>query len=113
METENENTIHLAAVPGAPVACTLTTKEAQSQALEWADLQGHAISAEAIEGGARLTLPASLAGQVEDLVRRESSCCSFLDITMSVHDKELTLDVSSLDPNAQPVIAALSGVAIS
>ena len=72
MENESESTIHLASVPGSPVACTLTSKDASRQALEWVDLQGHATAVEAIDGGARMTLPSSLAGQVEDLVRRES-----------------------------------------
>ena len=113
MENESESTIHLASVPGSPVACTLTSKDANRQAMEWVDLQGHATAVEAIDGGARMTLPSSVAGQVEDLVRRESACCSFLDITMAIHQDELTLDVSSTNPDAQPVIAALSGVAVT
>lgn len=112
MENDSESTIRLASVPGSPVACTLSSKEARNQALEWVDLQEHT-TAVAIDGGARMTLPASLAAQVEDLVRRESACCSFLDITLSVHGDELTLDVSSANPDAQPVIAALSGLAVS
>ncbi len=94
----------------SPIACTLTNNEATKQALEWVDLQHRAEAVAAIEGGVRLTLPASLVDDVEDLTRREARCCAFLTIDTSVVDGVLTLDISSANPDALPVISALAGI---
>ena len=94
----------------SPIMCTLTTKEAATQALEWVDLQHRAISVNEVEGGVRMTLPASLADDVVDLARREAGCCAFLTIDTSVVGDVLTLSISSANPDALPVIFALAGV---
>lgn len=95
-----------------PIACSLTDRDAGQQALEWVDLQRRATEVAAIEGGVRMTLPASLADDIEDLARREAACCAFLTITTAIVDDVLTLEISSANPDALPVIAALAGISI-
>ena len=106
---DNETDLGVAA-GHPPIACTLTTDEASSQALEWVDLQHRAAAIAPIEGGVRMTLPASLANDVEDLARREAGCCAFLTIDASVAGDVLTLDILSANPDALPVIYALAGI---
>lgn len=100
------------AADASPIQCTLVDDEAAGQLLEWADLQGRSTAVAAIEGGVRMTLPASLANDVADLARREAGCCAFLTIETSVVDEVLTLDISSANPDALPVIAALAGISL-
>ncbi len=94
----------------SPIVCTLTNNEAVAQTLEWTDLQHRATGVAAIEGGVRMTLPASLVDDVLDLVRIEAGCCAFLTIDTSVVDEVLTLDISSANPDALPVISAMAGI---
>jgi hypothetical protein len=93
-----------------PIACTLTTKDAAGQALEWVDLQGVATAVAPLPDGARMTFPASLRAQVEDLADRERTCCTFLTITTETVDGTLVLDVTSENPEGRPVIAVLAGL---
>lgn len=93
-----------------PIACNLTNEEGTKQALEWVELQHRSSEVAAIEGGVRMTLPASLADQVADLGRREAGCCAFLTIETSVIGDALTLDISSPNPDAIAVISALAGI---
>jgi len=95
---------------GEPIACTLTTKDARAQLLEWTDLQGQASAVQAIDKGVRITLPAAIAAQVQDLTERESTCCAFLNIDTNVDGTELTLEIRSDNPDALPVISALAGI---
>lgn len=95
-----------------PIACMLTNKEASKQVLEWVDLQRLASAVDPIDGGVRMALPASLIDDVEDLARREAGCCAFLTIDTSVVGDVLTLDISSTDPDALPVISALAGIPV-
>ena len=97
----------------SPIVCTLTSNEATEQTLEWVDLQHRATAVAAIEGGVRMTLPASLVDDVEDLVRIEAGCCAFLTIDTSVVDDVLTLSISSANPDALPVISAMAGIPLS
>lgn len=93
-----------------PIACTLTNSEAAEQALAWVDLQHRASAVTAIESGVRMTLPAAVLADVQDLARREADCCAFLAINTTVIGDELALDITSSNPDALPVIAALSGL---
>ncbi len=95
-----------------PVACTLTTKEAAKQALEWVDLKQRADHAAAIDGGIRMIFPASMSAGVESLAERERNCCAFLDITTSCTDDRLTLDITAEDPEGRAVIAKIAGIPI-
>lgn len=93
-----------------PIACTLTAGAAQVQVLEWAGLQARATDVSSIEGGVRMTFPASMAESVEDLARRERACCAFLNIATSTVDDKLLLEISTDDPEALPVIHAVAGI---
>jgi len=105
IETEPET-----AQADTPIVCTLANTDAARQALEWVDLQHQATAVLAIEGGVRMTLPASRLDDVEDLAHREAGCCAFLTINTSVSNDILTLDITTPNPDALPVIAALAGL---
>ena len=94
-----------------PIACSLTTKDASRQGLEWADLQRRALTATRIDGGAAMTFDAELADSVEDLAARESSCCGFLSMTTVRSDDEVRLEITADNPDAHPLIEAMTGVA--
>lgn len=93
-----------------PVVCTLTTKEASNQVLEWTELRRHVAQAMPIDGGARMTFPAAMEAGIRDLAEREQRCCAFLSIVTSVEGDHLTLDVTSQNPDALPVISQLAGI---
>ena len=107
MVTENETTDVSAHIP---VACTLTTKQASRQLLEWSELQHHAVRVTAIDGGVRMTFPATIVAEVEDLERREGACCSFLTIATAVESDMLTLEVTTANPDGLAVISMLAGI---
>ena len=96
--------------PLPPIACTLTDDDAANQALEWVDLQRHALGVIAVPGGARMSFPTSLDRQLADLTTRESACCAFLDIVTTRDDDEIVIDITSANPDALPVILRLSGI---
>lgn len=91
------------------VICTLTDAEATDQLGEWEALRCHVSRVEARPDGVRLTLPAELRATAEDLAARESTCCSFLDITLTESSGALLLDISSDNPAARPIIEAITG----
>lgn len=95
-----------------PISCDLTVAAAAGQVLEWKDLQGYATHVETLPTGARMRFPAELEPRVADLASRESACCSFLDITVSVDDDTLVLEVTSENPLALPVISAVTGAGL-
>ena len=93
-----------------PVACSLTTKDAARQGLEWMDLQRHALTAKRIDGGAAMTFDAEFTDSVENLAARERSCCDFLSITTFRSADEVHLEITADNPAARPVIEAMAGV---
>lgn len=93
-----------------PNACSLTTKNAARQGLEWADLQRQALTVTKIDGGAAMTFDAQLADRLEDLTAREGSCCGFLSITTLRSDNEVRLEMTADNPAARPVIEAMAGL---
>lgn len=82
------------------------------QALEWHDLQHLAIEVAALETGARMTFPATLAAAVEDLARREAACCGFLELTSEVENDLLTLSVTTANPDGLAAISMLAGITL-
>jgi len=93
-----------------PIACSLTTKNAARQYLEWVDLQRHVLTVERIDDGAVMTFHAQLADSVEDLAAREASCCGFLSIkTMRSHG-EVRVEITADNPDAYALIEAMAGV---
>ncbi len=57
-----------------------------------------------------MTLPASMVDDVEDLAHSERSCCGFLTISTSVLGEVMSLDISTPNLEALPVISALAGI---
>ncbi len=99
--------------PVVPVACTLTTKAAAQQVMEWHDLVAAADSVERIPAGVRMALPVRLAGPAADLVAREQTCCAFLDVAIHEAGDHLTIEITSGNPDAAPVIDLIVGAGIS
>ncbi len=93
-----------------PIACSLTTKDAARQGLEWTDLQRHALTARRIDGGIAMTFDAELADRVEDLAALERSCCGFLSITTLRSNSEVRMEMTSDNPAARTVIEAMTGM---
>ncbi|MEN8238905.1 MAG: hypothetical protein ABFR53_06850 [Actinomycetota bacterium] len=92
-----------------PIACSLTTKDAARQRLEWTDLQRRALTARNIDGGIAMTFGAELADRVEDLAALERSCCGFLTITTLRSNGEVRLEMTSDNPAAHTVVEAITG----
>lgn len=95
-----------------PVACTLTTKEAAEQTIEWVHLSERAEHVAMIDRGVRMVFPATMVDGVESLAERERACCAFLEITTSLTGDRLTLDITSADQEGRAVISKIAGLAI-
>lgn len=93
-----------------PIACSLELREAANQALEWRDLQSHALASESIEHGIAVIYPLAVAETLGDLVSRESACCSWLHLELIPGDEIVRLEFRSDHPDAASVIAAIAGV---
>lgn len=91
-----------------PIACTLTTKQATSQLDEWGRLRESATSIEPVDGGVRLTLPASVGGATRDLAAREAHCCAFLTLGVERVGSDVVLTITGPE-DAQPVIGLIVG----
>jgi hypothetical protein len=91
------------------VACTLTTKDAATQVIEWADLRSHMTSVERIEDGVEMTFPIAMAGDVRDLAAREATCCAFLTLVTAECGDEVELRITSDAQEAAGVIDLLAG----
>ena len=96
-----------------PVACSLDAREAQTQALEWVDLQHLALGSSVLDSGARMGFPADLASKIVNLAEREAACCAFLNITTAASGDQFVVEITSDNPDAITVIAALSGARLS
>lgn len=96
-----------------PASCSLGEEKAASQVQEWSDLVGRAAAIEALPKGARFWLPVDPAASVSDLAEREAGCCGFLDVDLRTTDSELVIEMRSANPDAWPVISALTGMAHS
>lgn len=87
----------------APIACTLTTKEAASQIGEWGALRRQATEVVSIDGGYRMTMPVTTEATVRDLAAREASCCASLSLDVACNDDAVTLTITG-PADAKPVI---------
>lgn len=92
-----------------PIACSLPPTGAAAQLAEWAALHERSSGSESIPGGRRLWFPVELAATVEDLAAREATCCAFLTIQTARIGDEVRVDITADDPDAAPVIDALTG----
>lgn len=96
-----------------PVACTLTTKDATRQVLEWSELRGRALDIETLVDGVAMTFPAKHAAAVEDLAAREAACCAFLTITTTHQDGIVRVDITTPDSVGIGVIDMIAGTSRS
>jgi hypothetical protein len=94
------------------VACELETAgDMRARAAEWQRLRDQAgTGAGPIPGGVRLWLRPAFWDTARDLVGKEAACCGFLDFDMAVEDDRVRLDITSPAPEAQPIIAMLTGI---
>ncbi|HWE69957.1 MAG TPA: hypothetical protein VG205_06325 [Acidimicrobiales bacterium] len=92
------------------VACELEAADAGTRAEEWRRLREEAgLGSDPIAGGTRLWLRPDARSAAEDLARREAGCCGFLDLAIARDGDRLRLDITSLAPDAAPVIAVITG----
>ncbi len=94
-----------------PIACSLPLRSAARQAIEWVDLRPYAVTAEDIDDGVAMTFTIAAADTVEDLAAREAQCCPFLSLATTRTRQGIRLEVTSEDPDARPIIAALASLA--
>ena len=92
-----------------PIACSLAARDASDQVSEWQDLAYKTLTRDRVAGGFVLTFAAGNTEMVEDLARRESACCGFLDIATERFAGGIRLAVTSDNPEALPVIDLLVG----
>ena len=91
------------------VACTLAPSEFRNRTQELAGVAARAlISRHAIEGGERLTFAdtAEVERELREAVTAESSCCTFLAMSLTRTSEGLVLDVTG-PAQAKPIIAEL------
>ena len=93
-----------------PVACTLTTKDAAAQVVEWSELRRDLLGVERIDGGVEMRFPSSSADAVRYLAAREATCCAFLSLLTTDRDDEVELRITSDAPEASGVIELLAGL---
>lgn len=93
----------------APQACTLPTAEQPLRLAEFTELFRHTVRVEPVtptSAWIHLSGPDGLAGQVRDLARRESECCSFFRFTVTEDGERVVLGVE-VPPERADVLAAL------
>ena len=92
-----------------PIACSLPARESSDQVGEWHDLTSKTLTMHRIADGYEITFSPSEAALVEDLARRESACCGFLNIATERFEGGIRLLMTSDNPDALPVIDLLVG----
>ena len=93
-----------------PIACTLSDVDAVQQAKAWEELGAQAVSTERLSSGIRMTFPAALAAKVEDMAASELECCSFLSIETTHSGDQVSIEISSDNPDARPVVDIFQGL---
>jgi|GEM_PF-6265535 len=92
------------------VVCELSGSELRERGDEWLSLRDTALAAsERIPGGARMRLRMGRLQQdeLEALVRRESECCGFLDLKLTI---EPDIEITSPVAEAASLIEAIAGL---
>jgi MerR family copper efflux transcriptional regulator len=94
-----------------PVACMLDGNSMASRLDEWQALLGLVTSRSPLAGGLRVTFAADTPlGEIVRLAQAEHDCCQFFSFAITVDGRGVALDVTG-PPEAEPIIAALFGVA--
>ncbi|MCI0424416.1 MAG: hypothetical protein L0Z47_01015 [Actinobacteria bacterium] len=92
-----------------PIACSLPTRESRDQIGEWQALIDHQKTSERVEHGYAVTYHPDMTSVVQDLARRETACCGFLDIVTTSTEDGARLVMTSENPDALQVIELLIG----
>ncbi len=93
------------------VVCTLDPTDAAVQLDAWPDLMQVATQVTSVDDGARIVLPGTYLAQIEALAEQESGCCKFLDIDIkSQPDTSLIVRITSINPDAKPIIDLMAGL---
>ncbi|MGE5290908.1 MAG: MerR family transcriptional regulator [Micromonosporaceae bacterium] len=89
-----------------PIACTLADADRADRIKQWRRLLAHARRREPIDGGFRIHLPSTVAGQAAELAAAEQQCCAFFAFTLRLTGAELLFEVRAPD-EAAPLLARL------
>ena len=91
-----------------PIACSLDAAGMAQRGNEFSAL--HALHAARTEEGIAVLFAHDAEAEVRDFVRRESECCPFLSLRVSVDDAGVRLDVGG-PADARPIIDAFLDLA--
>jgi len=101
----------------APIACTLSPEDFQRRAAWLRALTERALLRHRIDGAtAKLVYHADAADEIEEMVRRERSCCAFLDFALERDGEEVILTATapvSAGDDARLLFAHLVPAAVS
>ena len=93
------------------IGCSLTGDDMVEQALSWRDLGARALSRERIPTGVSATYDSSLSDAVEDLARREMSCCgSWLTLVTTRESDAIRLEVTSENSDGLAMFVSMAGL---
>ncbi|MFN2569861.1 MAG: hypothetical protein ABR564_09725 [Candidatus Dormibacteria bacterium] len=78
-----------------PIACSLSAEDLPGREAEWRSLAAASSTRERIDGGVRLTIPASARSlaDVVDITRREKECCPFFTFTLIEQQPGMILEI--------------------
>ena len=105
--------MHLPPLPGAPIACDMSTaRDTPDERLaEYGELFAHSLlSRERRAGAVVLAFRAGVRKQVEDLARREHACCPFLDYRVETAGDEVVWTITGAE-RTEPVLDAFHALA--
>lgn len=109
--------LHLPARPGAPIACDMSTASdtLDARVAEYRELFARALVRRERREGTVLLAFRPTAGtreHVEDIARRETLCCGFLDHRVETTPEEVTYTVTNPGcPEADAILDALYALA--
>ena len=90
-----------------PIACTLSSEDAQGQLDEWGALRDFCRRVENSPFGAAMWFDHAADALLRAVVQKEAACCSFLRLAVTSDGDLIRLDIASNQAAAQPVIALL------
>lgn len=108
--TRRDGPIVIVVADPIPIACSLSDADATQQLGEWRDLGAALTGSAEVDGGVRLRFDASVEATLRDLARREAACCPFLSLVVARDEADgtVTVDVTSTQADARPVIDAIA-----
>ena len=93
------------------IECSLTGNDMVEQAFSWRELGARALSRERIPNGVSAIYDLSLSDSVEDLARREMSCCgSWLTLITRRESDVIRLEVTSENSDGLAMFVSMAGL---